>query len=1172
MRPVTSTRLLLGGLLLTLLLAPWAGTLAPLPADAPTASDTPAEPLPLDLPTPPANAGRASTTAWLHETIDTTGSQTGTHLDLVEAPDGTIWVAYRDESLADLRAGHWTGSSWSIRTVYETGSGGSFPSLGFTSDGNAVLAFYDVQFGVARVMYHDGSSWGSPITVAPSETTGDFVDLAVDTTTDDLHIAMRATISGEQVLAYAHWDDSGQSWSYSVVDDTEVEPSTLDRRGLYPDIEVDGAGNPMIAYERELRLDAGFPSNYSQDLMFAREVGGNWQLETIQSFSVGSFSLGHFFYPSMEIRANGDPVVAFHDNDDRIGTWLVDRTSGIWATPVDVDNETSSHGIELVLDSSGGEHLAIYNTQSADIVVARPAGPGHELVTVASSGDVGSYRGILLDSSGEAIVAYYDATEEVPKIAWPGQDADGDGVEDTVDRCDGHVDGDLTDSEGCDWSIQRLDGPEQSWRYTSAAWDDQGLMHIAYRMDYEDGNFTCAYAITACNLGVAVGVPGGGWTLEHVDDSGDDVGRYPSMALDASGNEHIAYLDQTNARLKVAVRDGSGWDIDVADESASVGWYSELALDSSGMEHIAYVDTDMRAVKYTVRQAGGGFSDLILEDEDVTQAFSAYPDIVVDSQDRPTIAWYQDNTSTLEVARRDGSSWDRWTIPESGNLGGYRHMLQVDSQDQLHLVYTRGTDGGGDTQCDQPRECTVQHAVFNGTNWTLTTVGQLPSTATGVYPSFTLDGADRPVVAWYSVTGDLVVASPMPDGDWEQVTVAADFAFGQFPTILMDANGQEVIVTFDNTADDLLVVSRIPWDADRDWVADADDLCAGTILTDPVDEDGCGWSQADDDGDSVLNGDDTCPVTAPGEVAQVNATGCGPSQRDTDGDGLNDAADQCPSSPANVTVDAQGCDPSQRDTDRDGVPDADDLCPSTSLGDTVDLDGCGTSQRDSDNDGTNDNVDAFPLDATQQRDDDQDGYGDNSSGNQPDACPNIPGASTTDRYGCPDFDNDGMSDDADDDDDGDGFTDAQETANATNPRDATSFPGAGSGTGTGGGDGTDNTTGGGDGGDLDQQGGSGEEGGGMNILVLVAVAVVGVLVLAGAFMFTRGGGGPSGPPMPPMPPLPGGGPELPSVDASDDGPMKATGIQCPNCTEGTLVFIEAYGAHYCKSCETYSKV
>ncbi len=75
---------------------------------------------------------------------------------------------------------------------------------------------------------------------------------------------------------------------------------------------------------------------------------------------------------------------------------------------------------------------------------------------------------------------------------------------------------------------------------------------------------------------------------------------------------------------------------------------------------------------------------------------------------------------------------------------------------------------------------------------------------------------------------------------------------------------------------------------------------------------------------------------------------------------------------------------------------------------------------DPDNDGWNTSdqgdgrSDAFPDDGTQWNDSDNDGFGDNPlPAYKGDACPNTPGTSYQDRFGCPDVDTDGYSDDGD---------------------------------------------------------------------------------------------------------------------------------------------------------------
>ena len=146
---------------------------------------------------------------------------------------------------------------------------------------------------------------------------------------------------------------------------------------------------------------------------------------------------------------------------------------------------------------------------------------------------------------------------------------------------------------------------------------------------------------------------------------------------------------------------------------------------------------------------------------------------------------------------------------------------------------------------------------------------------------------------------------------------------------------------------------------------------------------------------------------------------------DTDGDGVNNLEDAFPDDREQ-----------SKDADGDGFGDdsnapGGDSCPNAYGTSTAKpMLGC----VDSDGDGYANEMDRFPIDETQWTDTDGDGYGDNPDGNQSDACPGQPGLSRRDRLGCPDTDLDGWSDGNDDfpsnptqwrDTDRDGYGDLQ---------------------------------------------------------------------------------------------------------------------------------------------------
>jgi hypothetical protein len=219
----------------------------------------------------------------------------------------------------------------------------------------------------------------------------------------------------------------------------------------------------------------------------------------------------------------------------------------------------------------------------------------------------------------------------------------------------------------------------------------------------------------------------------------------------------------------------------------------------------------------------------------------------------------------------------------------------------------------------------------------------------------------------------------------EDVQAVTDF-IDAIALSLSDGDEDGVTNDLDNCQD---VANADQADLDQDGEGDACDEDIDGDAVSNADETAQGTSpdEADSDGDGVLDGEDALPLNAS-------------ESSDRDGDGTGDNADAFPDDSAET-----------QDSDNDGVGDVRDA-----------FDEDPTEFEDTDGDGVGDNTDVFPDDPTEFQDSDNDGVGD------------VRDAFDEDPFEFEDTDGNGVGDAADPDDDGDGYSDAEELAEGTDPK------------------------------------------------------------------------------------------------------------------------------------------
>ena len=93
------------------------------------------------------------------------------------------------------------------------------------------------------------------------------------------------------------------------------------------------------------------------------------------------------------------------------------------------------------------------------------------------------------------------------------------------------------------------------------------------------------------------------WIVE-TPDTGEETGRYTSIALDSKGNPHICYDDNATSSVKHAWKDNSGWHTETVESSGSANLCTSLAIDSKDTLHLVYFIILRFNLRTSVRSQG----------------------------------------------------------------------------------------------------------------------------------------------------------------------------------------------------------------------------------------------------------------------------------------------------------------------------------------------------------------------------------------------------------------------------------------------------------------------------------------------------------------------------------------------------------------------------------------
>jgi len=279
-----------------------------------------------------------------------------------------------------------------------------------------------------------------------------------------------------------------------------------------------------------------------------------------------------------------------------------------------------------------------------------------DIQEIDTTGDVGKYTSIILDSNKKPIISYYDDDNDDLKVA-------------------------VYDSASSTWNIITVDSVGDAGQYSSLAIDTLGDIVFGYiYTNLQSQSFLkCASAIE----------PLFSWDFEVIDSSGD-AGWFPSMWFDTSGNLAISYYNYINEDLRLAVYDSasSTWNIITVDSVGDAGQYSSLAIDTLGDIVFGYIYTNLQSQSFL--KCASAIEPLFSWDFEVIDSSGDagwFPSMWFDTSGNLAISYYNFFDGYLMFTSKESSLWKTEIADSVGNVGAYNNLTFSEADENWHISY-----------------------------------------------------------------------------------------------------------------------------------------------------------------------------------------------------------------------------------------------------------------------------------------------------------------------------------------------------------------------------------------------------------------------------------------------------------------------------------------------------
>jgi hypothetical protein len=306
-------------------------------------------------------------------------------------------------------------------------------------------------------------------------------------------------------------------------------------------------------------------------------------------------------------------------------------------------------------------------------------------------------------------------------------------------------------------------------------------------------------------------------TAQTLDATGA-VGKYTSIAVDATNSPHISYYDATNRDLKSVWKSGI-WYAGPVQQTGNVGEYTSIAVTSTPiLTFISYYDGGNDRLNLAHQETAGATAPYTSEQLPVSVRLLARSSLALNLPSvTPIIAFFDVNDRTLKLALFDRGgtfsspplSYPKWGVEAVATAPTNVEdlALVLDAGSNPHIAYI---EQSGITAVLKyaHKTCAAAGCLSQISTMQQTGVGPWSNeTVTGTGPvgtsvALALDPATRsPLIAFYS--GGQLKYATKSGTSWSVETVDASADVGKYVSIALATNGDPNLVYYDATNGDL---------------------------------------------------------------------------------------------------------------------------------------------------------------------------------------------------------------------------------------------------------------------------------------------------------------------------------------------------------------------------------